>query len=83
MSRRAWFRGALVALVLLALAPAAAACPVCFGDTDAPIMRGVEASVLFMVGLTYFLILGGVVTFVLLRRRARRIEGEQAESIST
>lgn len=56
----------------------AQACPVCFGETDSPIVQGIEASVLFMVGVTYCLILGGAALFIVLRRRARRMEREQA-----
>lgn len=59
-------------------APSSLACAVCFGKSDSPIVQGVEVSVLFMVGLTYLLIIGGVVSFLLLRRRARR----RAESAS-
>lgn len=76
--RAVWTLG--VSLAFLALAPSSYACAVCFGDSDAPIVKGVEVSVLFMVGVTYFLIVGGVVSFLLLRRRAMRQEQGQAES---
>ncbi len=69
-----------VSLALLALTPSSYACAVCFGNSDAPIVKGVEVSVLFMVGVTYFLIVGGVVSFLLLRRRALRQEKGQTES---
>lgn len=67
----------LATLALLSLATSAFACPVCFGDSDDPIVKGVEASVLFMVGVTYFLLGGGVITFILLRRRAKRLAALQ------
>lgn len=73
-----WIMG--VSLALAALAPSSHACAVCFGNSDAPILKGVETSVLFMVGVTYFLIVGGVVTFLLLRRRALRQGQGQTES---
>ena len=67
-------------LILLSLSLALAfyastswACPVCFGDVDHPIIEGLEASILFLVGVTYFVILSGVAAFLLLRRRARRL----------
>ena len=65
---------AVLIAALLALAADSLACPVCFGDSDDPIIKGLESSVLFMVGITYTLILGGVATFIFLRRRARRLE---------
>lgn len=48
------------------------ACAVCFGKSDDPIVQGVEASVLFMVVLTYLLIMGGAVVFFVLRHRSRQ-----------
>lgn len=79
MTRRKTCFGILVALALLAPATSVFGCPVCFGDSDAPIVKGVEMSVLFMMGITYFLISGGVVAAVLLRRRARRLNGEHPD----
>ena len=79
MTRR---RYALATVALLALLATSAvhACPVCFGDSDAPIIKGLEYSIIFMVGLTYFLLFGGVATFLALRRRARRQQSLQAET---
>ena len=77
------WRGAaqtLWVLALMAFGRVAEACTVCFGKTDAPIVRGIEASVIFMVGVTYCLILGGVAMFIILRRRALRLQREQAET---
>lgn len=69
---------ALWVAALVLCAQVVQACPVCFGQTDSPIVKGIEASVLFMVGMTYFLILGGAALFIMLRRRARRMASEQA-----
>ena len=80
MSRRTTLLG-LAALAMLAVASASWACPVCFGESDSPIVKGAEYSVLFMMGVTYSLIGGGLATFVILRRRQRRLEGDhQAET---
>ena len=70
---------AVVIAALLALAAESLACPVCFGESDDPIIKGLESSILFMVGITYTLILGGVATFIFLRRRARRTADATAE----
>ena len=62
----------LAAIALLSWTANAFGCTVCFGDSDDPIVKGLEASVLFLIGVTYFLIIGGLTTFILLRRRAKR-----------
>lgn len=64
----------LVIFLSIALAGQSLGCAVCFGDSDAPIVKGVEMSVLFMVGVTYSVILGGIAVFFLLRRRARHLQ---------
>ncbi len=76
---------ALMFLTVAMLAGAANAfgCTVCFGESDDPIVKGAEASVLFMVIVTYTLLVGGVVTFILLRRRARRLAEQSATMGST
>ncbi len=70
----------LTAIVMLSLATNAFACSVCFGDSDHPIVKGLEASVIFLVGVTYSLLGGGVTTFFLLRRRAKRLAEPQTVS---
>jgi len=63
-----------------ACAGRAAACPVCYGNSDAPVVHGAELSVMFMGLLTYALILGGAATFLVLRRRALRQVGPPVTS---
>lgn len=75
--KKAVIWGILVAALLL-MAAESLACPVCFGESDDPIIKGLQSSILFMVGITYTLILGGVATFIFLRRRARRLEAAAA-----
>ena len=69
---------ALAVTAMLAVAVPALACPVCFGESDSPIVEGAERSILFMIGVTYTVIGSGVAAFVVLRRRSR-----QASSIGT
>lgn len=69
----------LVSIAGLGAVLPAAACPVCYGDTDSPMIRGAELSILFMAILTYALIFGGVALFIVLRRRARRLAQVPAE----
>jgi hypothetical protein len=65
----------LAALALAILVAAeAAACPVCFGETDDQVVDGVRWSVVFLGALVYVLMGGGVAMFLVLRRRARRLQ---------
>ena len=62
--------------ILLAGTDSALACAVCYGAADAPILAGMNMSILFMLGLTY-LILGAFASFfIYLRRRERMFRGE-------
>lgn len=72
--RKTLIWAALIAALLM-LAAESLACPVCFGESDAPIVKGAEMSILFMMGVTYTLIGSGVAAFFVLRRRRRRISG--------
>ncbi|HEX9736774.1 MAG TPA: hypothetical protein VGG06_32815 [Thermoanaerobaculia bacterium] len=63
-------------LAALAAAPVWA-CAVCFGETDSPMARGAELSIMFMVGVTYVVIVGGVAAFLALRFKARRNQTPQ------
>lgn len=62
-----------VAAVALAVAPEAFACPVCYGGADNSMIDGAKLSVMFMGGLVYAVIGGGVALFLGLRRRVRRL----------
>lgn len=83
-----WLRRVLVtgAAALAGLvARGAYACTVCYGESESAIILGAEQATLLMVGLTYFLLGGGVAAFVFLRRRSIRaqqapMDGEGASS---
>ena len=58
--------------IWLALAGAAAACPVCFGDANSPITKSAEMGVWFLLAVIVLVEAGfGVFFLVYLRRRAR------------
>lgn len=82
MKRQKWVLMFLT-VAMLAGATSAFGCTVCFGESDHPIVKGAEASVLFMVIVTYGLLGSGVVSFILLRRRARRLAEQSATMDST
>lgn len=63
---------AIVAVLLLA-APAAFACPVCFGAPDSPQTNGMNNAIGFLLGIIGFVQIGFVALFVTLWRRARAL----------
>ena len=48
------------------------ACSVCWGAAQDPVVQGTKLSIVFLLGLTYLLLGGGVGMVLLLRRRALR-----------
>lgn len=74
------FSRILVAFVAVAAAAPAFACPVCFGESDSPVARAADLSVLFMMIVTYAVIVGGLAAFFVLRFRARRKALEAARA---
>ena len=62
----------LAAVAGMFLAAPSFACPVCYGDSDSPMGQAANLSILFMVIVTYVLILGGIATVFVLRIKARK-----------
>lgn len=71
--KKAAVAAAALAIGLLTVAPVWA-CPVCFGETDDPVVDGVRWSMVFLGSLVYLLIGGGFAMVLVLRRRARRLQ---------
>jgi len=59
------------ALVLLTIAPAALACPVCWGAPDDPMVKGVNSGIWVLLGLVGFVQIGFVAMFWSFWRKAR------------
>lgn len=72
-------RFALGALLLVASAGPAAACPVCYGGTEGAMMDGLRWSIVFLGALVYVLLGGGIALAFALRRRARRLADRLAD----
>jgi hypothetical protein len=53
------------------------ACPVCFGQTDSPLARGMSLGILFLLGVTGVVLGSFAAFFVYLIRRARLIDRER------
>jgi hypothetical protein len=70
LATRRYGAGVGAAAAVLALAPSAAhACAVCYGKAGGDMIDGARVSVLFLLGLVYLLLLGGIAAFVMARRR--------------
>jgi len=65
-------RMGLVALMVVAMAEPALACPVCFGASDAPAVQGMRMAIIALLIVTVAVLGGFAAFFVYLMRRARR-----------
>ena len=67
-------RHAFTTLLLLGAPRAAMACPVCFGQSDAPMAKAMNMGIMLML-VVVVAVLGGFVSFIVsLARRARLTE---------
>lgn len=62
---------AVALLLLIAIAPAVFACPVCFGAPDDPMVKGVNNGIWVLLGLVAVVQVGFVAMFWSFWRRAR------------
>jgi hypothetical protein len=68
------------ALTLVLASPALAlACPVCFGQSDSPMARGMNLGVLTLLGVTLTVLGAFGAFFIHLMRRARLVTPPQSE----
>jgi hypothetical protein len=70
-----------LSLTLLALAVprVALACPVCFGQSDAPLALGAKMGVFFMLGVTVAMLAAFAAFFVYLMRRANLAPADDSQ----
>jgi hypothetical protein len=66
-------RKTLLTLAMLAAPRAALACPVCFGNSNAPMAIATNTGVLFMLGVVAVVLVAFASFFVYLIRRANRV----------
>jgi hypothetical protein len=69
-------RQAFFTLGILTAPRAALACPVCFGNSDAPMAIATNTGVLFMLGVVAVVLVAFASFFVYLIRRANRMADE-------
>jgi heme/copper-type cytochrome/quinol oxidase subunit 2 len=62
----------VVAVLTLGAPRAALACPVCFGNSDAPMAIATNTGIIFMLGIVGAVLCGFASFFIYLMRRAKR-----------
>jgi len=70
-------RGAAIALAALLVPVIASACPVCFGNPGAPMTKGTNNGILFLLGIIGFVQVGFVAMFWAFWRRARALRAHR------
>ena len=79
-ARRRRLAAAVAAAASVALPAAGHACAVCYGNASGDVIDGTRLSVLFMLGLVYLLLGGGVGMFLLSRRHHRAARARASET---
>jgi hypothetical protein len=68
----------VLTMALLVAPRVALACPVCFGQSDSPLAKGVNMGVLFMLGTITAVLIGFAGFMIYLARRARVFAGDNS-----
>jgi hypothetical protein len=79
MSRR-FLRAVVTSWLLLAAPRVALACPVCFGNSDAPMAAATNTGIIFMLGIVVLMLSAFASFFIYLIRRANRLAAEAAKA---
>ena len=76
--REPFRRAALLTLALLAAPRIALACPVCFGNSDAPMAKATNTGIIFMLVIVGVMLTAFASFFIYLIRRANRVAVDAA-----
>lgn len=69
-------RGFVASSLIVALPRAALACPVCFGNSDAPMAVATNTGIFFMLGVVAVMLTAFASFFIYLIRRANRLAAD-------
>jgi hypothetical protein len=78
-ARRSPLAARLTVLVILALPQIAMACPVCYGDPNSLMAKGMNNAILFLLGVVGFVQIGFVALFWSWWRRARQMRRQREQ----
>ena len=67
----------VAAAVMLGVPRAALACPVCFGNSDAPMAIATNTGIIFMLVIVGAVLCGFASFFIYLMRRAKRVATQE------
>ncbi len=70
-------RHAVLSALLLAVPRAVLACPVCFGQSDAPLAKATNLGIIAMLGVVAVMLGSFAAFFIHLNRRARRFAASE------
>ena len=74
---RRMFLTIIVTAMALAVPRAALACPVCFGDSNAPMAIATNTGIIFMLVVVGAVLCGFASFFIYLMRRAKRVATQE------
>jgi len=72
------FRVFVVSFVMLSVPRIALACPVCFGNSDAPMAKATNTGIIFMLVIVGLMLTAFASFFIYLIRRANRVAVDAA-----
>ncbi|HEY2092921.1 MAG TPA: hypothetical protein VGJ81_13620 [Thermoanaerobaculia bacterium] len=67
-------RAALIAVILIACATLATACPVCYGTAQTPLTKGTNNGILFLLGIVGSVQVGFVALFIGFWKRTKALQ---------
>ena len=76
-----WISRLFVALVLVALSPAAQACTACFGQNDGPLAKGMNAGIFTLLGVIGLVLFFFFVFMIYLVRRGSAYSDVMARQV--
>lgn len=71
-------RKALFSALIVAVPRVALACPVCFGQSDSPMAKGVNMGIFFLLGVVVCVLAAFAAFFIYLARRSRTFADDGA-----
>ena len=73
----------LITLVMVAAPRVALACPVCFGQSDSPLAKGVNMGIYFLLATIGGVLVAFAVFMIYLARRARLFADDTIDSVQS
>jgi hypothetical protein len=72
-------RAVVIAVVLIGVAVAASACPVCYGNQQTPLTKSASNGILFLLGIVGSVQVGFVAVFISFWRRTKALQQKREQ----